>query len=265
MKKKSVKSKKSSGNSSEVQRKEAKNLIEEEAKFWSKDYTNEHIRAQIKENSVMFSIILGLLAFATFVILLSLIIAFIRIVPEVSLYHLFSEWLGNQAWGLAIGITLMVFAGVGIHEADSLCMIKHIWPACSGRRLNAREIDVLVNAPDTIWFGELGVFATTDALIGIYKGITVIEYEDIANMGIKVRHNMKKITNGALRGRMSAGRAMYYALTDHYDEWDTYYIVVWTKKHRRFILTEVQRNDCESLIPIIKEKCSNAESILKGI
>ena len=252
-KKKSVKNINPSKNNSKAQIKEGKNYLEEEAKYWSKDYTNEHIRVQIKENSQMFSLIIGILAFALFIILLSFFIAYIKKAPD------------NRVWGLVIGIPLMVFAGVGIHEADSLCMIKHIWPACSGRRLNAREIDVLVNAPDTIWFGELGVFATTEALIGIYKGITVVEYEDIARMGIKVRHHMKKTTNGALRGRMNAGRAMYYALTDHYDEWDTYYIVVWTKNHRRFILTEVQRNDCESLIPIIKERCSNAESILKVI
>ena len=120
-----------------------------------------------------------------------------------------------------------------------------------------------ISSIDSINIGDYVVHKKSG--IGIYKGITVVEYEDIARMGIKGRHHMKKTTNGSLRGRMSAGRAMYYALTDHYDEWDTYYIVIWTKNHRRFILTEVQRNDCESLIPIIKERCSNAESILKGI
>lgn len=35
--------------------------MEEEAKYWSKDYTNEHIREQIKENSQMFSLIIGIL------------------------------------------------------------------------------------------------------------------------------------------------------------------------------------------------------------
>ena len=213
----------------------------------------------------MFSLIIGILTFGLFIILQSFFIAYIKIAPDVSVYLWLSEELENQVWGLVIGIPLMILAGVGIHDADSLCMIKHIRPACSGRRYSAQEIDARVNAPDTIWIGELGIFATAEALIGIYKGVTVVEYEDIAHIGIKARHHMKKTTNGSLRGRMSAGRAMYYALTDHYDEWDTYYIVVWTKNYRRFILTEVQQNDCESLIPIIKERCSNAESILKGI
>ena len=141
----------------------------------------DEINLLVKEARKNFSLIIGILAFALFVILLSFFIAYIKKAPD------------NRVLGLVIGIPLMAFA-------------------------------------------------TAEALIGIYKGITVVEYEDIARMGIKVRHHMKKTTNGSLRGRMSAGRAMYYALTDHYDEWDTYYIVVWTKNHRRFILTEVQRN-----------------------
>ena len=64
--------------------------MEEEAKYWSKDYTNEHIREQIKENSQMFSLIIGILAFALFIILLSFFIAYIKKAPD------------NRVWGILI-------------------------------------------------------------------------------------------------------------------------------------------------------------------
>jgi hypothetical protein len=64
--------------------------LEEEAKYWSKDYTNEHIREQIKENSQMFSLIIGILAFALFIILLSFFIAYIKKAPD------------NRVWGILI-------------------------------------------------------------------------------------------------------------------------------------------------------------------
>ena len=215
---------------------EEKSYAERQALRYTKNYTNEHICRQISENSTMFSIILGMLIVALVIIIL----CFIK---------------GFYIAGLVIGIPIIVFAGVGIHEFESLNMIKHIRPACSGKRYSAKEIDELANDPETIWLREAAVFFTPKGLIGINTGITVVDFEDIVGIDLKGKHHMKKTTNGANRGRMSAGRAAHYAITDQYDEWDTYYVKIKTRNHRRLVLTEVAyKGDTDRLIQIWEER-----------
>ena len=240
----------------------ARNYTQEDADYFSRNYTNERIRKQIAEHSVLFKEIVCMLAFALFLILLSFIRAFMDIFPRISVYHLMSSIREDHPVGIAFGLTIIVMASVWIHEADSLCMIKHIFPACSGRRYQAKEIDDLANDPKTCWIPELQVFAAPQALIGFNKGITVVEYDDIAGIRIKVKEHSEKTTKGGNRGRMNVRRAMYFALTDKYREWKTYYIIIKTKKRKRMVLTEVKSNTYESLVQIIREKCKNPESII---
>ena len=242
--------------------KKARNYIKEDADYFSRNYTNEHIRKQIAENSVLFKEIVYVLAFALFLILLSFIRAFRDIYPTISVYRLMSSIIEDHPVGITFGLTIIIATSVGIHDADSLCMIKHIFPACSGRRYQAKEIDDLANDPKTLWIPELQIFAAPQALIGFNKGITVVEYDDIAGIRVKEKEHREKTTRGANRGRMSVGRAMYYALTDNYREWKTYYIIIKTKKHKRMVLTEVNNNSYEPLVQIIREKCKNPEPII---
>ena len=244
----------------EAEKKVEKNYAEKEIIRYTKNYTNEHICKQIEENCIMFRIIMGMLAFAFLLILISCIRAFEDIYPKVSLYLWLSELRNNHAVGPVFGTTFIILAGVGIHEFDSFNMIKHIRPLCSGKRYSASRIDELANHPETIWLKEAGVFVTPKGLIGINKGITVVDYDDIAGFCFKGKHHMEKTTNGANRGRMSAGRAAYYALTDHYDEWETYYFKIKTKKHRKLLLTEVAYiDDTNRLVQIIKDRCPGIE------
>lgn len=106
------------------------------------------------------------------------------------------------------------------------------------RRYKAKEIDALVNHPDTRLLDSICVFATPDALIGINRGITVVEYGDIASVRVKtIHHSQRKYRDP--RGRTGFLTAMYYAATDQYNEWDTYRVIIKTKRHRRMVLTEL--------------------------
>ncbi len=237
-----------------------KNDLKKEASKYTKDYTNEHIRKQIEENSTMFGFVIGLLAMGFSLILLSFIRAFIDIYPNVSVYRLLSEVLENHVVGIAFGVPLIVFACVGINEDGTLNMIKHIHPACSSKRYHAKEIDEMANNPETIWVKEAKVFVTPKTLIGINKGITVVNYEDIAGISLKVKHHSVKTTRGSNRGRMNVRRALYYALTDRYKEWDTSYFIIKTKKHRKLLLTEVaDETIANRLIQMISERCPNIQ------
>ena len=175
--------------------------------------------------------------------------------------NLWNELRANHPVGLVFGITLLIVAGVGIHESGWVYMFKHLIPACSGRRYKAKEIDALANHPDTRWLNDISVFATPDALIGLNHGITVVEYGDIARIRIKVKHHSERERRGP-RGRVGIFGALYHAATDKYKEWDTYLIMIETKKHRRMVLTETARKEgYKSLFPVFEEKTGFIEVI----
>ena len=162
---KKTKNKKNNNNSfqqkKEAEKKVEKNYAEKEIIRYTKNYTNEHICKQIEENCIMFRILMGMLAFAFLLILISCIRAFADIYPKVSLYLWISKLRNNHAVGPVFGTTFIILAGVGIHEFDSFNMIKHIRPLCSGKRYSASRIDELANHPETIWLKEAGVFGFT--------------------------------------------------------------------------------------------------------
>ncbi len=164
-----------------------------------------------------------------------------------------------------VGITIIIVACVGIGELGTLNMLKHIFPACSGRHYKAKEIDEQANDPETVWINDAGVFAAPKALIGFNKGLAVAEYKDIAGISIKGKHHSKNMSYTPARGRVGPARALFYAFTDHYREWDTYYIIIRTRNHRRFVLTETAYKDSyESLKPILDERCGKVEYKIKG-
>lgn len=60
-------------------KKKPRNLIKEEAEYFSREYTNERIRKQIAENSVLFKDIVLILSIALLLISISIIRSFIDI------------------------------------------------------------------------------------------------------------------------------------------------------------------------------------------
>ena len=235
-----------------------------ESELFAKKYTNERIYKQIDNDSCLFFTILGMLIFAAAIIAASSVNAYMDVRADAS----FGNWMGSvrtdHPLGFVFGITIIIVACVGIGELGTLNMIKHIFPACSGRRYSAKEINELANDPETRWLNEAGVYATPKALIGFSKGLAVAEYKDIAAVSIKGKHHSKNMSYTPARGRVGPARAFFYAFTDHYREWDTYYIIIRTRNHRRFVLTETAYKDSyESLKPILDERCGKVEYKIK--
>lgn len=236
-------------------KKQPRNLIKEEAEYFSREYTNEHIRKQIAENSVLFKDIVLILSIALLLISISIIRSFIDIYPDISLGSFFRCLINNHPIGLTFGITLIIMASPAIKDADSFCMLKHIHPVCSSKRYDAKEIDNMANDPKTVWLRELEVFATPTTLIGINKGLTVIDYDDIADIWTKTKEHSENISTHKRSGRMNGWIALYRVLTDHYQYWNTCLVMIKTKRNRRILLTETSDSGIKELIPIIREKC----------
>ncbi|MBP5655104.1 MAG: hypothetical protein J6X33_06280 [Clostridiales bacterium] len=247
-------------------KKDRRKFLKIESKLFATKYTNERIRRQIDNDSILFFVILGMFIFAIVIITMS----FVRAYMDVSADWSFAHWLGSvrsdHPLGLVFGITTIIVAYIGADELGTLNMAKHIFPATSGRRYSAAEIDELANDPDTVWIDDARVYATPKALIGFTRGLAVAEYGDIAEVIVRSKHHSKNTSYTAGRRAITGPTmAAYYALTDHYHEWDTYYIIIKTKDRRRFVLTETgYKEGYKSLIPILDEKCGKVEYKIKG-
>lgn len=242
-----------------------RNIFNIESDLFAKKYTNGRIFKQIDNDSTLFFAILGMLIFSAAIMAASSVNAYMDVRADAS----FSNWMGSvrtdHPFGFVFGITIIIAACVGIGELGTLNMLKHIFPACSGRRYKAKEIDEQANDPETVWINDVGVFAAPKALIGFNKGLAVAEYKDIAGISIKGKHHSKNMTHRTGRGRMRPARAFFHAFTDRYREWDTYYIIIRTRNHRRFILTETAyKESYKSLKPILDERCGKIEYKVKG-
>lgn len=169
--------------------------------------------------------------------------------------NMWKELKNNHPLGLVFGLTILVVLAIVNYDDNTLNTAKHIRPAVSGRRRSAKEIDDLANHPDTIWLNDIKVFATPEALIGLNKGLTVIDYKDIKGIRVKTRNHSRRTRRGP-RGRVGVGMAIYYSLTEHHTEWQTYRLIIKTKKHRNMLLTETAyKYGYKQLLPVLSERC----------
>ena len=239
---------------------EGKDYYNIEAKLFTQNYTNGRIRKEIAENSALFFILMGMFLVAIILILLSFIRAYLAVLPEFSLIGWLLSVRNDHPLGLVFGITIIIVASVGLGVCGTPTFVRCLFPSFSGKKYSAHEIDEMVNHPETTYLKEIAVYVTPEAAVGLNRGIAVAQYDDIAGIRLKVKHNRQKTTNGSNRGRMSVGRAMYYVLTDHYREWDTYYVVLITKNHGKLVLAEVAYEmDVSRLAQILTEKCPGIE------
>lgn len=172
---------------------------------------------------------------------------------------LWKELKNNHPLGLVFGLTILVVLIIVNYDDNTMNTAKHIRPACSGRRRSAKEIDDLANHPDTVWLDDIRVFVTPEALIGLNKGLTVIDYKDIAGIMVKTRNHSRRTHRGP-RGRVGVGMAIYYSLTEHHTEWQTYRLIVKTKKHRNMLLTETSyKYGYKQLLPVLSAKCIDVD------
>ena len=172
---------------------------------------------------------------------------------------LWKELRNNHPIGLVFGLTILVVLIIVNYDDNTMNTAKHIRPACSGRRRSAKEIDDLANHPDTVWLDDIRVFVTPEALIGLNKGLTVIDYKDIAGLKVKIRNHRRRTHRGP-RGRVGVGMAIYYSLTEHHTEWQTYRLIIKTKKHRNMLLTETAyKYGYKQLLPVLSARCVDAD------
>ena len=169
--------------------------------------------------------------------------------------NMWKELKNNHPLGLVFGLTILVVLAIVTDDGHTLHTATPIRPSVSGRRRSAKEIDDLANHPDTIWLNDIKVFVTPEALIGLNKGLTVIDYKDIAGIRVKTRNHSRRTHRGP-RGRVGVGMAIYYSLTEHHTEWQTYRLIVKTKKHRNMLLTETAyKYGYKQLIPVLTARC----------
>lgn len=139
-------------------------------------------------------------------------------VLDCSRVNLWEEMNNNHILGFLFGVTFIIIAL--IFCSPSFYLIKFLIPACSGRKYKAKEIDRLANDADTEWLRDIEVLGTPSALIGLNHGLTVVDYSDIHGIIMETKHHETKRR-----------------------KWDTYYIIIETKKHRKMLLTESERKD----------------------
>ena len=135
---------------------------------------------------------------------------------DCSKINLWEEVKSKHPIILVFGLTFIIIAL--FFSPSFIYTLKNIRPACSGRRYKAEEIDKLANDKDTVWLSDIAVLATPSALIGLNRGLTVVDYSDISGIKVESNHHKSK-----------------------YRKWTTYRIIIETNNNRKMLLSE-----CES-------------------
>ena len=211
------------------------NYLEKEARYLTRNYTNKLIRQQIEDDNFCF-----------FLYILLLVVAAVLIFV-----------VGGEG-GRVFGFTIAVIVFILMIISGTFNMPKHIRPACSGRRYSPQEIDAMANDPGTLWNETIRAFVTPTTLIGIKRGLTVVDYEDIESVYSRKRWHSERATtidSDARRfGKVSThyvGHLKYHNRLD----WYTYVIRIKTHSGKRLTLTETVYEDAgEVLNAIVAEK-----------
>ena len=154
----------------------------------------------------------------------------------------------NHPVGVVFGITFLIVFWVFVYEDGPLNLLKYLKPSCSGRRYSNSEIDAMANDPATEWMKESLVYAAPNALIGINRGLTVVDYEDIAGIKVKEKEHRERtsVVNRKIR------------------EWTTYRVFLKTKNNKKLLLTETGgKNGYMALVWLLMEKCPDLEYDIK--
>ena len=212
--------------------KQRTNYLEKEARYLTRNYTNQLIRAQIENDNFLF-----------FFYILSLVVAAILIFV-----------VGGEG-GRAFGFSIVVITFILMIISGTFNMPKHIRPACSGKRYTPQEIDAMANDPETVWDMTIRAFVTPTTLIGINKGLTVVDYEDIDSVkSFEKWHSERATTIDSDAQRFGKRVSGIRRWNDRLD-WYTYVLVVKTHSGKRLRLTEtVYADACEVLKEIIDQK-----------
>ena len=221
-------------------KKERTNYLEKEARYLTRNYTNELIRKQIENDNFLF-----------FFYILSLVVAAILIFV-----------VGGEG-GLVFGLSIVVITFLLMIISGTFNMPKHIRPSCSGKRYTPQEIDAMANDPETIWHNDIRVFVTPKTLIGLNKGITVVDYDDIESIKSQKRWHTSKMSSASVEAKKFGNITTYTGRRpDRYNvDWYTYVVKIKTHSGKRLTLSESYYEDVSEMLTEIVEKKRSSQSI----
>ena len=156
--------------------------------------------------------------------------------------------IDNHPLGLCFGITILIFAWIGMYLDRALNVIKHIRPACGSVRYTRKEIDEQANSPESVWIYGYDIYVAPKILIGTNVGMTAVEYKDIKQLYFQEKWHREAI-RGSKRITLS-GRE-----THSYRDAFTYRLIVVTQNNRRLIMCDSMSGDGAALKKHIDEKC----------
>ena len=162
--------------------------------------------------------------------------------------NFFSILIAKHPLGLCFGVSILIFAWIGMYLERTLNVIKHIRPACGSVRYSRKEIDEQADSPESVWINGYDIYVTPKILIGTNKGMTAVEYKDIKRV-----YFQEKWHREALRGSRKitlSGRE-----THTYHDAFTYRLIVVTQNNRRLIMCDSSSGDDGGLKRYIDEKC----------
>ncbi len=149
--------------------------------------------------------------------------------------------------GLVFGITLLILLGLWESGSPTLNVTKHLRPACGSVRYTPEEIDEQANLPESEWIKLYDIYITPKLIIGVNRGVTAVEYDDIDKIYIKRKWH----TEGyGMETRSS--RKNFFKSREYY----TYRIMVVTKNNKRLCLSETRNGGkMQDLKDKIRKRC----------
>lgn len=117
---------------------------------------------------------------------------------------------------LDIGLIGLFVTACMIAYNGTFNLFKHRDPACGAVKYTPSEIDEQVNMPEAKWLPYLNICLAPKILVGIAKGVSAVEYEDIARIGIRsyrvviTTKSGKKLKFSAQRPTLSDDHKLLY-------------------------------------------------------
>lgn len=174
---------------------------------------------------------------------------------------LLSEAYKAHLVGFIFGITGLFLSVLMIHWSGMLYVFKHFHPACGSVKYTPKEIDEQANMDDAVWLPGMKVYLAPKIMIGMSKGVTAVEYGDVAR--IKVVKSMHLKNTKSSYGRMDRDSRQYM---EGYKEYYTYQLVVKTKRGKRLVFSDSGYEPVETYKKIY-ERCrqDNPDVVIVGI
>ena len=149
--------------------------------------------------------------------------------------------------GLIFGITILIVTCLCMHWSRTLNVIKHLRPACGSVRYTPEEIDEQANRSESEWLPGVDMYVTPEILIGTNKGMTAVRYDDIRQVYIRPKWHTEAIPGTR---RIRRGHVRY-----KYREYNTYQVIVVTKKNKKLKMCDSRNLGGVSLKKHIDERC----------